>query len=124
MNSCPDTASHGPLLSQAQFEELSRKVQAALEGAGWVEGRGALAAKVFKTVQGDRAAVVYLYRDDGFNHSLAFNFTSEGRNVCSAAGVLIPVGADDNTIAALVGNAVEAAEHAVASSFAVRALSF
>lgn len=122
MNGRHATATPAPLLGQGQFEQLSRKVQAALAGAGWLEGRGALAAKVFKTFQGDRAAVVYLYRDDGFNHSLAFNFTSEGRNVCSTAGVLIPVGADDAAIAALVGNAVEAAEQAVASSFAVRAL--
>jgi len=110
------------LTAADKFETLRKKVLATMAKLGWDAGRGSLAAKHFKTIQVGQTAVAYLYRDDGYNNSLTFNFLSEGRNVCSTAMALIPVGASDEVIDSLVSKAVATAEEQIAGSFAVRAL--
>lgn len=110
------------LQKMAKLESISKKVLAVMEKLGWTSGRGSLAAKHFKTIQVGQTAVAYLYGDDGYNNSLTFSFTSEGRNVCSTDMALIPVGASDEMIESLVSKAVAGAEKSIAGSFAVRAL--
>lgn len=112
------------LQKMAKFEALSKKVLAIMAKFDWSAGRGYLAGKNFKTIQVGQTAVAYLYPDDGYNNTVAFHFFSEGRNVCSTSGTLIPVGASDEVIDQLVSKAVINAEEKIAGSFAVRALDF
>ena len=94
---------------------------AALELAGWSPGEGsALATKAFKSVNGEEQALAFLDQGDGYNRTLSFEFTSEGRNVPAADLALIPVAASREEAKSLVAQAAERAEKSIRDSYGVR----
>lgn len=96
-------------------------VMTALEAAGWSRNNGtAIASKTFDTLNIQKDAAAYLTQGDGFNRTLSFEFTSEGRNVTSADAALIPVGATAAQAAQLAGQAAAKAEQSIRASYGVR----
>lgn len=96
-------------------------VVAALELAGWSRGDGtAIATKSFNSLNGEQQALAFLSEGDGYNRTLSFEFTSEGRNVAAADLVLIPITATREEAKALSAQAAERAEKSIRESYAVR----
>ncbi len=102
-------------------EAQNEAVATALEAAGWQRGDGiAIASKPFDTVNGRNDALAFITDGDGINRTLQFQYTSEGRNVTGADGVLIPVGATAAQAAELATSAAARAEKSIQDSYGVR----
>lgn len=102
-------------------EAQTESIVAALESAGWSKSDGAaIATKSFDSLNVQKEAFAYLSRGDGFNRSLTFQYTSEGRNVAEADGVLIPVGASVERASELAEQAAARAEKSIRESYGVR----
>lgn len=102
-------------------EAQTESVVAALESLGWSKSDGAaIATKFFDSINVRKEAVAYLSKGDGFNRSLTFQYTSEGRNVAEADGVLIPVGASVEQASELAAQAATRAEKSIHESYGVR----
>jgi len=102
-------------------EAQNEAVATALEAAGWQRGDGiAIASKPFDTVKGRNDALAFITDGDGINRTLQFQYTSEGRNVTGADGVLIPVGATAAQAAELATSAAARAEKSIQDSYGVR----
>lgn len=102
-------------------EAQNEAVATALEAAGWQRGDGiAIASKPFDTVNGRNDALAFITDGDGINRTLQFQYTSEGRNVTGADGVLIPVGATEAQAAELATSAAARAEKSIQDSYGVR----
>jgi len=107
--------------AQEPLDEQAVAVLDALKANGWVEGQGtAIATKAFTTVNVKDDALAFLSGGDGYNRTLQFQFTSEGRNVTSTDGVLIPVESTATEAYGLASAAAERAEKSIGASFAVR----
>jgi putative DNA primase/helicase len=86
---------------------------------GWLASNSsAIGFKSFDTVVGVKQAQAYLSKGDGFNRTLNGEYQSEGRNVLSSKGVLIPVNADADTVRRLACQFARQADLAVAESYA------
>jgi len=102
-------------------EAQNEAVATALEAAGWQRGDGiAIASKPFDTGNGRNDALAFITDGDGINRTLQFQYTSEGRNVTGADGVLIPVGATAAQAAELATSAAARAEKSIQDSYGVR----
>ncbi len=102
------------------LEAQTVSVLSALEAAGWTRGDGdAIASMSFDTVNGRNDATVFITNGDGINRTLQFQYTSEGRNVTSADGALIPVGATAAQASAIATAAVARAMTSIRESYGV-----
>lgn len=102
-------------------EAQTESIVAALESLGWSKSDGAaIAAKSFDSLNVQKEAFAYMSKGDGFNRSLTFQYTSEGRNVAEADGVLIQVGASIEQAAKLATQAATRVETSIRESYGVR----
>lgn len=106
-----------------QVEESDRIMAgalAALEAAGWSRSTGsAIATKTFKTVNVQQDALAYLTNGDGYNRTLMFSFTSEGRNVAAGNEALIPITANEEDASRIAAAAIINAEKSINESYGV-----
>lgn len=79
----------------------------------------AIARLKFQTFVGVREAFVYVSHGDGYNYSLYGDYVSEGNNVL-AAGFLIPVDADEETIREITREFAARALDQVYGTYAMR----
>lgn len=93
---------------------------------GWtaLNNSTAIASKTFDSAVGRKEAHVYLYEGshDPYNGSLSGDYLSEGNNVLSTAGGLLPKPGTPEVWAAIALQFVQNAEKAIGDSYAVRLL--
>ena len=105
-------------------QALRAAIVAQLVAAGWtaLERSTAIAIKTYDTAVGQKDAHVYIadFGPGERNYVLQGEYYSEGSNVLSANGVLIPKDADLATAAALTERFAAGAERDVLASYAAR----
>jgi len=85
-----------------EYDEVFDIVQKALVANGWTARPApTLGIKMYDTAVGPRQAAAYLSKGDEYNRTVKGDYQSEGNNVLSASGKLIPIGADAQAIEAL-----------------------
>jgi hypothetical protein len=118
----PDQTSTSNNTDQA----LRAAIVAHLVAAGWtaLERSTAIAIKTYDTAVGPKDAHVYLadFGPGETNYVLQGEYYSEGSNVLSARGILIPKDADPAAVKTLTERFAASAEHAVLDSYAARLL--
>ena len=118
----PDQTSTSNNTDQA----LRAAIVAHLVAAGWtaLERSTAIAIKTYDTAVGPKDAHVYLadFGPGETNYVLQGEYYSEGSNVLSARGILIPKDADPAAVTTLTERFAASAEHAVLDSYAARLL--
>jgi hypothetical protein len=105
-------------------QALRAAITAQLSAAGWtpLAGTTAIALKTYQTAVGPKDAHAYIadFGPNEPNYVLRGEYYSEGSNVLSADGVLIPKDADPATATALVEQFAAGAEKSVLDSYAAR----
>lgn len=107
-------------------QALRCAIVAHLVAAGWkvLERSTAIAIKTYDTAVGPKDAHVYLadFGPSETNYVLRGEYYSEGSNVLSARGILIPKDADPAAVKTLTERFATGAENAVLDSYAARLL--
>jgi len=118
----PDQTSSSNEADQA----LRAAIVAQLVAAGWtaIERSTAIAIKTYDTAVGPKDAHVYLadFGSSETNYVLQGEYYSEGSNVLSARGILIPKDAEPAAARTLTERFAAGAEQAVLDSYAARLL--
>jgi len=115
-----NSLTHG-LATAKRLTPNERAIITAVLSQGWCAGNGsAFASREYPTVDVRKSANAYLTTGDGINQTLSFEFWSEGRNVLSPHGVLIPLAAPTALAHQLATAGVLQAHVVICDSFAVR----
>ena len=101
--------------------EIRLLIVQTLSSYGWSPCDGyAICLKSFDSAVGKKEASVSLSKGDGFNRTLSGYFLSEGRNALEPSDVLIPIGADFETVRGLIERFATVTDRRVSETYAVR----
>ena len=100
-------------------------IRSELDKEGWetldASRHTAVARLLFDSFVGIKEAFVYVSHGDGYNYSISGDYSSEGNNVL-AAGVLVPVDADEETIREITRQFAARALDRIYGTYAMRLL--